>query len=67
MSSHGVKDSVTFAGEVQEFVWNLVTYELREEMNASSAPSMVPRLVSPLRVLPSQAYVGIYFPCIRPL
>jgi len=37
-SSHGIKDSVTFAGEVREFVWNLVTYELREEMNASSAP-----------------------------
>jgi flavin reductase (DIM6/NTAB) family NADH-FMN oxidoreductase RutF len=35
--SHGIKDSVTFAGEVQEFVWNLVTYELREGMNASSA------------------------------
>ncbi len=36
--SQGAKDSVTFAGEVQEFVWNLVTYELREAMNASSAP-----------------------------
>jgi flavin reductase (DIM6/NTAB) family NADH-FMN oxidoreductase RutF len=62
--SHGAKDSVTFAGEVQEFVWNLVTYELREAMNASSAPlprgrseferaglQMAPsRLVAPPRV-----------------
>jgi flavin reductase (DIM6/NTAB) family NADH-FMN oxidoreductase RutF len=37
-SSSGPKDSATFAGELREFVWNLVTFELREEMNATSAP-----------------------------
>jgi flavin reductase (DIM6/NTAB) family NADH-FMN oxidoreductase RutF len=37
-SSHGAKDSSTFAGEIREFVWNLVTWELREQMNESSAP-----------------------------
>jgi flavin reductase (DIM6/NTAB) family NADH-FMN oxidoreductase RutF len=37
-SSTGAKDSQTFAREVREFVWNLVTYELREQMNATSAP-----------------------------
>jgi flavin reductase (DIM6/NTAB) family NADH-FMN oxidoreductase RutF len=37
-SSTGAKDSETFAGEVREFVWNLVTYELREQMNDTSAP-----------------------------
>lgn len=37
-SSMGAKDSATFAGEIREFVWNLVTYELREEMNETSAP-----------------------------
>lgn len=37
-SSHGAKHSSTNAGEVREFVWNLVTYELREEMNETSAP-----------------------------
>jgi flavin reductase (DIM6/NTAB) family NADH-FMN oxidoreductase RutF len=37
-SSTGAKDSETFAGEVREFVWNLVTYGLREHMNATSAP-----------------------------
>jgi flavin reductase (DIM6/NTAB) family NADH-FMN oxidoreductase RutF len=37
-SSHGAKDSATFAGEIEEFVWNLVTYELREAMNETSAP-----------------------------
>lgn len=35
--SIGAKDSSTFAGEIREFVWNLVTYELRAEMNESSA------------------------------
>ena len=63
-SSHGAKDSATFAGEVREFVWNLVTYELREAMNETSAPlprgesefaraelEMAPsRLVAPPRV-----------------
>jgi flavin reductase (DIM6/NTAB) family NADH-FMN oxidoreductase RutF len=37
-SSHGAKDSSTFATEIDEFVWNLVTYELREAMNETSAP-----------------------------
>jgi flavin reductase (DIM6/NTAB) family NADH-FMN oxidoreductase RutF len=36
-SSHGAKDSSTFAGELREFVWNLVTHELREAMNETSA------------------------------
>jgi flavin reductase (DIM6/NTAB) family NADH-FMN oxidoreductase RutF len=37
-SSQGPKDSSTFAGSVREFVWNLATYDLREQMNESSAP-----------------------------
>jgi flavin reductase (DIM6/NTAB) family NADH-FMN oxidoreductase RutF len=67
-SSHGAKDSFTFAGEVREFVWNLVTYELREAMNETSAPlprgsseferaglEMAPsRLVTPPRVAASR-------------
>jgi flavin reductase (DIM6/NTAB) family NADH-FMN oxidoreductase RutF len=67
-SSSGVKDSATFATEVQEFVWNLVTYELREAMNETSAPlprgrseferaglAMAPsRLVAPPRVAASR-------------
>jgi len=36
--STGAKDSATFAGELREFVWNLVTFELREQMNETSAP-----------------------------
>jgi flavin reductase (DIM6/NTAB) family NADH-FMN oxidoreductase RutF len=36
-SSDGEKDSVTFAEETREFVWNLATYELRDAMNATSA------------------------------
>jgi flavin reductase (DIM6/NTAB) family NADH-FMN oxidoreductase RutF len=66
-SSHGAKDSATFAGEIREFVWNLVTFELREAMNETSAPlprgvneferaglEMAPsRLVSPPRVAAS--------------
>jgi flavin reductase (DIM6/NTAB) family NADH-FMN oxidoreductase RutF len=36
-SSSGFKDSATFAGELREFVWNLVTYDLREAMNETSA------------------------------
>ena len=43
-SSSGPKDSATFAGEVREFVWNLVTWELRAAMNETSAP--LPRGVS---------------------
>ena len=66
-SSSGPKDSATFAGEVREFVWNLVTWELREAMNETSAPlargsseferarlTMAPsRLVAPPRVAES--------------
>jgi flavin reductase (DIM6/NTAB) family NADH-FMN oxidoreductase RutF len=36
-SSGGMKDSASFAGEAGEFVWNLPTWELREQMNATSA------------------------------
>ncbi len=36
-SSVGRKHSATFAGELREFVWNLVTYDLREAMNETSA------------------------------
>ncbi|HEY7622666.1 MAG TPA: flavin reductase family protein [Solirubrobacteraceae bacterium] len=36
-SSEGMKDSVTFASQTREFVWNMPTWELREEMNATSA------------------------------
>jgi flavin reductase (DIM6/NTAB) family NADH-FMN oxidoreductase RutF len=66
-SSNGRKDSASFATEISEFVWNLVTFELREAMNESSAPlprgaseferaglQMAPsRLVSPPRVAAS--------------
>jgi flavin reductase (DIM6/NTAB) family NADH-FMN oxidoreductase RutF len=37
-SSSGAKDSATFAAQGAEFVWNLVTWELREAMNETSAP-----------------------------
>ena len=37
-SSEGAKDSVSFARETGEFVWNLASYDLRDAMNASSAP-----------------------------
>ncbi len=43
-SSYGAKDSATFAGELSEFVWNLVTYDLGEAMNETSAA--LPRGVS---------------------
>jgi flavin reductase (DIM6/NTAB) family NADH-FMN oxidoreductase RutF len=36
-SSEGRKDSVTFVGETREFVWNMPTYDLRDQMNATSA------------------------------
>ena len=66
-SSSGAKDSATFATEIDEFVWNLVTWELREAMNETSAPlprgqneferaglEMAPsRLVAPPRVAAS--------------
>jgi flavin reductase (DIM6/NTAB) family NADH-FMN oxidoreductase RutF len=35
-SSAGPKDSATFAGSGGEFVWNMPTYDLREEMNETS-------------------------------
>lgn len=35
-SSDGRKDSVTFAEETREFVWNMPTYDLRDAMNATS-------------------------------
>jgi flavin reductase (DIM6/NTAB) family NADH-FMN oxidoreductase RutF len=37
-SSEGRKDSVTFVEETKEFVCNLATWELREQMNQTSAP-----------------------------
>jgi flavin reductase (DIM6/NTAB) family NADH-FMN oxidoreductase RutF len=37
-SSRGAKDSATFATDIDEFVWNLVTWDLREAMNETSAP-----------------------------
>ena len=37
-SSEGRKDAVTFVEETGEFVCNLATYDLRQEMNATSAP-----------------------------
>jgi flavin reductase (DIM6/NTAB) family NADH-FMN oxidoreductase RutF len=43
-SSESRKDSVTFAEETREFVWNLATYGLRDPMNETSAP--LPRGVS---------------------
>jgi flavin reductase (DIM6/NTAB) family NADH-FMN oxidoreductase RutF len=36
-SSDGPKDSATFAQATDEFVWNMVTYDLREAMNQTSA------------------------------
>jgi flavin reductase (DIM6/NTAB) family NADH-FMN oxidoreductase RutF len=66
-SSSGRKDSATFAGQVEEFVWNLATWDLREAMNQTSATlprgdsefahaglEMAPsRLVAPPRVAAS--------------
>ena len=43
-SSEGVKDSVTFAEECREFVWNMASMPLLHAMNATSAP--FPRGVS---------------------
>jgi flavin reductase (DIM6/NTAB) family NADH-FMN oxidoreductase RutF len=37
-SSEGYKDAVAFIAETGEFVCNLASYELREAMNATSAP-----------------------------
>jgi flavin reductase (DIM6/NTAB) family NADH-FMN oxidoreductase RutF len=36
-SSNGPKDSATFAREGGEFVWNMATWDLREQMNLTSA------------------------------
>ncbi len=36
-SSDGWKDTLTFANETREFVWNMATWDLREEMNLTSA------------------------------
>ena len=37
-SSEGRKDSVAFAEETKEFVCNLATWDLRDQMNGTSAP-----------------------------
>jgi flavin reductase (DIM6/NTAB) family NADH-FMN oxidoreductase RutF len=37
-SSEGLKDSASFIAETREFVCNLATWDLREAMNATSAP-----------------------------
>src|SRR5437870_8100122 len=37
-SSEGPKDSVAFVEETKEFVCSLATYELRDQMNGTSAP-----------------------------
>lgn len=37
-SSSTLKDSATFADELKEFVWNLVSLGLHEQMNETSAP-----------------------------
>lgn len=37
-SSNGYKDAVAFIDETREFVCNLATFDLREEMNTTSAP-----------------------------
>jgi flavin reductase (DIM6/NTAB) family NADH-FMN oxidoreductase RutF len=37
-SSEGAKDSVIFAEETKEFVCNLSTWDLRDQMNGTSAP-----------------------------
>ena len=37
-SSEGRKDSVAFAEETKEFVCSLATFDLRDQMNGTSAP-----------------------------
>src|SRR6516165_9802142 len=37
-SSEGRKDSLTFIEETREFVCNLATWELRQQMNMTSGP-----------------------------
>ena len=48
-SSEGQKDSVAFVEETKEFVCNLATYDLRDEMNATSAP--LPRGVNEMQAV----------------
>jgi flavin reductase (DIM6/NTAB) family NADH-FMN oxidoreductase RutF len=43
-ASEGWKDSVSFVAETGEFVCNIVTFDMRQQMNATSAP--LPRGVS---------------------
>ncbi len=71
-SSDGPKDSATYAEATDEFVWNLVTYDLREAMNQTSAAlprgesefdfaglEMAPsRLVAPPRVAAAPVAFG---------
>jgi flavin reductase (DIM6/NTAB) family NADH-FMN oxidoreductase RutF len=45
-SSNGYKDAVAFIDETREFVCNLATWDLREQMNQTSAP--LPRGTSEL-------------------
>ncbi len=46
-ASEGRKDSVTFIGETREFVCSLATWDLREQVNATSAP--LPRGTNEMR------------------
>jgi flavin reductase (DIM6/NTAB) family NADH-FMN oxidoreductase RutF len=46
-ASEGRKDSLTFIAETREFVCNLATWDLREQMNATSAP--LPRGVNEMQ------------------
>jgi flavin reductase (DIM6/NTAB) family NADH-FMN oxidoreductase RutF len=46
-ASEGAKDSVTFIAETREFVCNLATWDLRDAMNATSAP--LPRGVNEMQ------------------
>ena len=46
-ASEGRKDSVSFIAETREFVCNLATWDLREAMNATSAP--LPRGVNEMQ------------------
>jgi flavin reductase (DIM6/NTAB) family NADH-FMN oxidoreductase RutF len=46
-SSEGLKDSAAFVEQTGEFVCNLATWDLREAMNATSAP--LPRGVNEMR------------------
>ena len=46
-ASEGLKDSVRFIAETKEFVCSLATWDLREAMNATSAP--LPRGISEMQ------------------